>query len=233
MHRNNDWVGRWRHAIYSGCFTLESNPHPFFLAFLPDTWLFSAMETTPIFCVYYALPFHPAPLQSLPYSHGTLSPKCKPGHIWLKFSVVEMLWKYFPNQHLPTSSIHSVPPNTPWPCAPTVPNHPWFAEYAMICPTLMPLSRQLPQPAKSPFSYLALGCHLNCYHCSKDSPGNPGKIYWSPCYASSSVSPSVLSHGWPSYLTTLIADTQLVKVETRACFIFQMTATNSVQVSSP
>lgn len=81
MQTNNDWVGRWRHAIYSGCFTLDSNPHPFFLALLPDTCLFSAMETTQIFCVYYALPFHPAPFQSLPCSHGTVSPKCKSDHI--------------------------------------------------------------------------------------------------------------------------------------------------------
>lgn len=85
------------------------------------------------------------------------------------------------------------PTNIPWPCAPTVPNHSWFAEYAILCPTLMPRSRQLPQPAKSPFSYLALGCHLNCYCGSEDFPGNPGKIYWSPCYASASQFPYLCS----------------------------------------
>lgn len=111
MHRNHDWVGRWRHTIYSGYFTLESNSHPFFLAFLPDTWLFGAMEITPIFCVYYALPSTLPPFKAystvmelfLPNANLVISV------LWLKSPVVEMLWKYFPNQHLPTPSVHSVP----------------------------------------------------------------------------------------------------------------------------
>lgn len=57
---------------------------PSFLLFsqtFPDTWLLSAMDTTQIFCIYYALAFHPTPFQSLPLHFGVVSPKCKPSHI--------------------------------------------------------------------------------------------------------------------------------------------------------
>lgn len=89
VHANEWWLSGQMKACHLLCFTLESNPHLYFLALLPDTWLFSAMETTQIFCVNYALPFHPAPFQSLPYSHGTVFPKCKPDHISLLIKIFD------------------------------------------------------------------------------------------------------------------------------------------------
>lgn len=115
--------------------------------------------------------------------------------------------------HPPRQTIHGLQ-NT------VLPSCPWTGAYLSL---------------QSPFS-LALSHHLNCYPCSKESPGNPSIVNPSLPHASSSqCPPSVLLHclhGCLSYLIRLIEDTQPVEVKTWTHFIFQMTAADFVPISS-
>lgn len=97
------------------------------------------------------------------------------------------------------------------------------------------LNRQIPQPEESPFSYSALSHCLNCYFCSKDSPGSPGKINSSPPYAFSSQFPlSVSSRVYMAVqLLSQSKDTQAGEVQTWICFLFQVASTSFVAVDSP
>lgn len=115
--------------------------------------------------------------------------------------------------------------NTPQPFVPTVsiphgsvPHH--------------TLNRQRPQPEESPFSYSALIHCLNCYFCSKDSPGSPGKINSSPPMLSLLSFPYQCST-WLFQLLSQSKNTQASEVQTWICFIFQVASTSFVAVDSP